>query len=717
MCAHQLVEMSLEESNQIDDGAEETLEAIAVLIDRLKDEDASLRALSNSKLSVIGRALGPERTREELVPFLVENTEDSDEVLSAMAGELGALVDCVGQDYVMILLEPIEALALVEDSHVREKAVNSALSVATALDENRINSYYLDFVRRLATHDWFTGRISACGVLGPVLTRTTNHNAREEAKHLFARLCRDDTPMVRRVAAAKLGEIASQWQIHNEHYFSTNDDCATVDAPNQVMHQSNPEPQNDDLESLITLFTALAEDEQDSVRLQTPRTCVQLANCIVSNEKRCQVALPAILKAVADRSWRVRWSVACDFDSACSTLDGCQDQLCSAIIELLNDVELEVRVAAAKKAGAVALALAHHAHLKILLQNSLLPAVEALANDIAPQVRSALAAALGSLARAAGSEDAHTRIFPLILDLLQDSSSEVRLALISHLAELHDVLGDDLVASSLIPAIIDLARDSKWRVRAAVITRVPKISAQLRHNTGSIDQRLSTASFDWLQDEVDTVRELASANLFELAKLMGPQWSAQNVNTLCALCDESLYLRRVTALKVIKRLAHLLPTKILAERILAPVLRLAASDKVPNVRFNAIVTLPELAAALKNYKLPDHLALSTRPYLDSTLYTEEQNELYSIRSSAYQGSDHDVPVVGDKRHRRLIAPSDDDDDGDIKMTDPDSDYDASYAHFVANDILPTLQHIAADDPDADVRDFALQAKNLIVTFS
>lgn len=48
----------------------EELYPIAILIDELKNEDIQLRLNSIRRLGTIARALGPERSRKELIPFL-----------------------------------------------------------------------------------------------------------------------------------------------------------------------------------------------------------------------------------------------------------------------------------------------------------------------------------------------------------------------------------------------------------------------------------------------------------------------------------------------------------------------------------------------------------------------------------------------------------------------------------------------------------------------
>ena len=52
------------------EGEDDALYPIQILIDELKNEDIQLRLNSIRKLNTIARALGPERTRTELLPFL-----------------------------------------------------------------------------------------------------------------------------------------------------------------------------------------------------------------------------------------------------------------------------------------------------------------------------------------------------------------------------------------------------------------------------------------------------------------------------------------------------------------------------------------------------------------------------------------------------------------------------------------------------------------------
>lgn len=58
-----------------------------------------------------------ERTRTELIPFLTETIYDEDEVLLALAEQLGQFITLVGgPEFAYCLLPPLESLATVEET-------------------------------------------------------------------------------------------------------------------------------------------------------------------------------------------------------------------------------------------------------------------------------------------------------------------------------------------------------------------------------------------------------------------------------------------------------------------------------------------------------------------------------------------------------------------------------------------------------------------------
>ena len=75
---------------------------------------------SMKNVQTIAIALGCERTRQELIPFLSEAIDDDDDVLLELAGQLAEFIPHVGgPDYAYTLLQPLEALVTVEEITVR----------------------------------------------------------------------------------------------------------------------------------------------------------------------------------------------------------------------------------------------------------------------------------------------------------------------------------------------------------------------------------------------------------------------------------------------------------------------------------------------------------------------------------------------------------------------------------------------------------------------
>ncbi len=87
---------------------------LAVLIEELRNEDVRFRLNSIQKLSTIALALGYEKTRSQLIPFLTDSIYDVEDVMVAIAEKLGDFVPYVGGvQHAPCLINPLESLALV----------------------------------------------------------------------------------------------------------------------------------------------------------------------------------------------------------------------------------------------------------------------------------------------------------------------------------------------------------------------------------------------------------------------------------------------------------------------------------------------------------------------------------------------------------------------------------------------------------------------------
>ena len=62
--------------------------------------------------------------------------------------------------------------------------------------------------QRLASGEWFTARVSSCGLFHIAYPSATDA-LKTELRTIYGQLCQDDMPMVRRAAASNLGKFAA----------------------------------------------------------------------------------------------------------------------------------------------------------------------------------------------------------------------------------------------------------------------------------------------------------------------------------------------------------------------------------------------------------------------------------------------------------------------------------------------------------------------------
>lgn len=256
------------------------------------------------RLGVVCQAIGPAETTTHVVPYLTrlvlqqqpppgappagadgaappptttsptsgtQNVLLSDELL-LLLGQQIIDVNAVVADQQDLFLPLLERLAAVEETVVRDQAVtalaslcdqkSASLLAAGGNPNNDVISSWLALVKRLSSADWFTAKVSSCGIVAPIFalvnatspgssvppppvegdelmatasssptaatdgttTTTSPPNATPQQLQcyelllgIYKELCRDETPMVRRAAAKHFGQVLKQagWY-HNE---------------------------------------------------------------------------------------------------------------------------------------------------------------------------------------------------------------------------------------------------------------------------------------------------------------------------------------------------------------------------------------------------------------------------------------------------------------------------------------------------------------------
>ncbi|KAA8911270.1 hypothetical protein TRICI_003850 [Trichomonascus ciferrii] len=538
---------------------------LALLIDELKHDDVTYRLNAMRRLSTIALALGEERTRSELVPFLEEVTqEDEDEVLTVLAEELGKFGEYIGgPEHLHILIPGLEALSTLEEPVVRDKAVDSINAICDQMSVAQVEESVVPLIKRLSTTEWFSSRVSATGLYAHAISKVSA-TGQSELESLYKDLTQDEAPMVRRAAATNLPGIV------------------------RVL----PDVKFEGV--VYMMFQAQVLDDQDSVRLLSVDVLIAIAETLKEHEvtKYNSELISFTTALFNDKSWRVRYMAADRFEKLARALDSVElrEKFVPAFVKLTKDSEAEVRTAIAKQIPGFS-ALIPQADIL----EEIVPTVELLAADSSQHVRAALASEISRLAPLLGKDKTIDKLLPTFLTMLKDDYPDVRLNIISKLEIVNEVIGIELLSKALLPAISELAKDKQWRVRLAIIEYIPLLAEQL--GEGFFNKELGDLCMTWLWDSVFSIREAATKNLKKLSQVFGIEWTKQQIlPQIVQVSTNANYLYRLTSLFAMTSLIPVLDQDTVAQTVY-PFVTSLMEDPIPNIRFNIAKTFKVLADA------------------------------------------------------------------------------------------------------------------------
>uniref|UniRef100_A0A7S2JBX3 Phosphatase 2A Regulatory Subunit A helical domain-containing protein n=1 Tax=Zooxanthella nutricula TaxID=1333877 RepID=A0A7S2JBX3_9DINO len=534
-------------------------DVLAFFKDEIKSDSAAIKINAVNRIELVASALGPAKTVSDLIPYLSQVMQEEpwcsdEEFLFTLAKQYSTLVlHCNGNE--SILIPPLEYLAAQEETVIRDQAIQS-LCFIVERKSSLAPEHLVPTLHRLATKsDFFTARVSACALL-PTAYRFANEDQKANLRKAYTALCVDDTPMVRRAAAHKMKDLM-YW-------------CEKTDI----------------ISDLITVYKQLSqEDTQDTIRVACVYTTLVMAFMFNQDENK-QYTLSVIKDACEDRSWRVRLTVAKNFDQLCAALgpELVASKLLDCFVQILKDPEQEVRKEAVRVIEPC-LQLSNPLTPE-QLQTHILPQFQSLGLDSAQPVRAALAQVLGPVAKVLGRDVTQRQLLSLISDLMKDEFHDVRLNVVSHAGLICEVLSVDGLVHSLLHTIQNLIMDNHWRIRQSVVEQVPKLARLF--GVEMFQSKLEVLFLSSLRDSVHSVRHAAIMHLKEIADAFGSQWTAEHMlpKLIEQYSQSAGYANRVTTLHTLPKVSGVMTTDQI-EQFFVPLLVKATKDSVPNVRFCA----------------------------------------------------------------------------------------------------------------------------------
>ena len=167
-----------------------------------------------------------------------------------MAEELGNVFHLIPDK--TSFLPSLEALAKHDETVVRDQAAKSLNAICAVLSDAEIQNVFAPLVVKLAQGEWFTGRVSSSSLFYSCYSKSGPQ--KEKLRKKFIELCNEDTPMIRRACASKLGLFATQ--LEKQHV----------------------------LQEILPIFRQLSQDEQDAIRVMCLESLIPMAKHLSKEE-------------------------------------------------------------------------------------------------------------------------------------------------------------------------------------------------------------------------------------------------------------------------------------------------------------------------------------------------------------------------------------------------------------------------------------------------
>uniref|UniRef100_A0A4W3HP89 Protein phosphatase 2, regulatory subunit A, beta a n=1 Tax=Callorhinchus milii TaxID=7868 RepID=A0A4W3HP89_CALMI len=460
---------------------DDSLYPIAVLIDELRNEDVQLRLNSVKKLSTIALALGVERTRSELLPFLTDTIYDEDEVLLALAEQLGNFTVLVGgPEFVHCLLPPLESLATVEETVVRDKAVDSLRAISHEHSAVDLEVHFVPLglvmptLRQAAEDKSWRVRYMVADKFSELQKAVGPEITKNDLVPAFQNLLKDCEAEVRAAAANKVKDFCENLPADcresvimshilpcvkelvsdaNQHVKSA---LASV-----IMGLSTILGKDNTIEHLLPLFLAQLKDECPEVRLNIISN-LDCVNEVIGIRQLSQSLLPAIVELAEDAKWRVRLAIIEYMPLLAGQLgvEFFDEKLNSLCMTWLVDHVYAIREAATNNLTKLVEKFG-----KDWAQSTIVPKVLAMANDPNYLHRMTTLFCINVLSEACGQDITAKQMLPTVLQMAGDQVANVRFNVAKSLQKIGPVLDSNTLQTEVKPVLEKLSQDQDMDVK------------------------------------------------------------------------------------------------------------------------------------------------------------------------------------------------------------------------------------------------------------
>ena len=541
----------MKENNQAS-GKLDQLTATTLLED-LQSTDIKTKKNAVQNLRGISLALGRERTRKELLPYLKSCIdEEEDEIIIELSKVLSNFIDCIGgKQYIKELFNILEVILTIDEPFVIKETINSIKLIVKQIGKvSEVENDLMSMINNLYISEDINQKKSAMNLL-IFLFKDLNKNNKALALNYFDKFVVDNSISIRKELLNEITEITLLLSI----------------------------------DYIKKLINTILKDKNDSMR-------IDIINIIMSIKQHpnindfINVIYELIPKLAEDTNWRVRLTVTDKLNDILNfpNIDNKFKQTCVNIFaQLVEDPEPEIRNICCLRLEEITKILKNENNFDKILQN-----LRKLEKDQKNFVRGALASNILKLCSLVGVKKTNDFIFPIFLTLIKDENLEIRMTLINNLAELNKVIEINNIIESIMPSIKEISANKSWRVRIQIMEIIPVLAKLF--NQQIFMNHIFPICITSLTDSVFSIRE-AACKLFVVIyeDVKNDEFEKKLLEKLNELCQSTSYLLRNTVLVYIKLFIEKLDNKLYLdffEKKLAGIVLMLSKDKIANVRIS-----------------------------------------------------------------------------------------------------------------------------------
>lgn len=542
---------------------------IVEFLEDLKSEDVRKRVTSVKHLNVISDALGVEKCKTMLLPFLKEFEDDEEEVMVELAKQLLPLGKYINEGGAGVLeLIPYFYIILgYEDASVVNEGFKSLEGLLKAFN------------------------VSSDAVLNLAKKLQAVQMARSQAS--ASRICCTFSQYIPSKYSAEISKIINEAGVHKNSLVRKE----TATALRFLLDESTPH------EALASgLIKKLLKDGQESVRVAASESI-----CYKKFPKPYFTAsfLQSVMQLFEQKSWKTKWVLAASMPNILGSIQpASRKPLLTAYSKLILDPEIEVSTKAIETLKELSSSLEPEDALMLLA------VVKPAASSENIDIRKVVAKSITSLAPFCTQGSSLESLKEILNTILKDENAEVKAVLMANSDSLNKAFSTQQLSSIFTPHLLELLNDKGWKVRKEAVLAFEIIASKLGEGYFN-EEKITRAVKERLADRVFEVRLGMISALKNLSVTFGKDWTEKMVlPILGSFIQNSNYLYRLSYVFGIRELLPILSqTSLLKE---SDFLFKLGRDNVANVKVQALVVLVKLARQVEEKSVDDRVATLVR---------------------------------------------------------------------------------------------------------